>query len=65
MLAGQNITGIPANARKFKDVSDIPLRQPGTVDDAANVMLFLAGPIPSYVAATCIECTGGRYMQVV
>lgn len=63
LLAGQNIiTGIPANARKFRDTSDIPLGRPGTVDDAANVMLFLASPMSSYVTATCIECTGGRYM---
>ncbi|KAJ5210653.1 hypothetical protein N7491_010460 [Penicillium cf. griseofulvum] len=63
MLAGQSIvTGIPANARKFRDTSDIPLGRPGTVDDAANVMLFLASPMSSYVTATCIECTGGRYM---
>ncbi|KAJ5816511.1 hypothetical protein N7447_008744 [Penicillium robsamsonii] len=63
VLAGQSIvTGIPANARKFRDTSDIPLGRPGTVDDAANVMLFLASPMSSYVTATCIECTGGRYM---
>ncbi|KAJ5154447.1 uncharacterized protein N7500_009886 [Penicillium coprophilum] len=63
MVGGQNIvTGIPANARKFRDTSDIPLGRPGTVDDAANVMLFLASPMSSYVTATCIECTGGRYM---
>ncbi|KAJ5776054.1 uncharacterized protein N7511_001065 [Penicillium nucicola] len=63
LIAGQNIvTGIPANARKFRDTSDIPLGRPGTVDDAANVMLFLACPMSSYVTATCIECTGGRYM---
>lgn len=63
LLAGQNIvTGIPENARKFRDTSNIPLGRPGTVDDAANVMLFLASPMSSYVTATCIECTGGRYM---
>ncbi|KAJ5455155.1 hypothetical protein N7475_010276 [Penicillium sp. IBT 31633x] len=63
MLAGKSIvTGIPAAAKKFRDTSDIPLGRPGTVDDAANVMLFLASPMSSYVTATCIECTGGRYM---
>lgn len=63
VLAGQDIvTGIPANARKFRDTSSIPLGRPGTVDDAANVMLFLASPMSSYVTGTCIECTGGRYM---
>lgn len=49
-------------ARKFRDTSDIALGRLGTVDNAANVMLFLASPMSSYVTATCIECTGGRYM---
>ncbi|KAJ5192598.1 hypothetical protein N7449_008740 [Penicillium cf. viridicatum] len=63
MLAGQNIvTGIPANARKFRDTLDIPLGRSSTVSDATNVMLFLASPMSSYVTATCIERTGGRYM---
>lgn len=63
VIDGKDIaTGIPASARKFRDTSDIPLGRPGTVDDAANVMLFLASPMSSYVTATCIECTGGRYM---
>jgi 3-oxoacyl-[acyl-carrier protein] reductase len=62
-IAGQEIvTGIPASAKKFRDTSDIPLGRSGTVEDAANVMLFLASPMSSYVTATCIECTGGRYM---
>lgn len=62
-LAGQDIvTGIPASARKFRDTSDIPVGRPGTVDDAAGVMLFLASPMSAYVTGTCIECTGGRYM---
>lgn len=56
------ISGIPASAHKFRDLSDIPLGRPGTVTDAANVMLFLASPLSSYVTATCVECTGGRYM---
>ncbi|KXG45984.1 Glucose/ribitol dehydrogenase [Penicillium griseofulvum] len=56
MLAGQNIvTDIPENARKFRDTSDIPLGRPGTVDDAANVMLFLASPMSFYVTVTCID----------
>ncbi|KAJ5592601.1 hypothetical protein N7537_009505 [Penicillium hordei] len=63
MLAEQNIvTGIPANARKFRDTSDIPLGRPDTVDGAANVTLCLAGPVSFYVTATYIECTKGKYM---
>ncbi|KAJ6002963.1 hypothetical protein N7451_005510 [Penicillium sp. IBT 35674x] len=62
-LDGQEIkVGIPMNARKWRDVSDIPLSRPGTADEAARVMLFLASPLSSYVTGTCVECTGGRYM---
>lgn len=56
------VTGIPASAKQFRDTSEIPLGRAGTVDDAAGVMLFLASPMSAYVTATCIECTGGRYM---
>lgn len=62
-LDGQDIRpGIPLNAKKWRDTSDIPLGRPGTVDEAARVMLFLASPLSSYVTGTCIECTGGRFM---
>ncbi|OJI99670.1 hypothetical protein ASPVEDRAFT_51050 [Aspergillus versicolor CBS 583.65] len=62
-LGGQSIRlGIPENAKKWRDVSDIPLGRPGTADEAARVMLFLASPLSSYVTGTCIECTGGRFM---
>ncbi|KAJ2890900.1 short-chain dehydrogenase/reductase SDR [Zalerion maritima] len=62
-LAGQEIvTGIPLSAKKWRDVSDIPLQRPGTTSDAAGVLLFLASPLASYVTGTCVECTGGRYL---
>jgi 3-oxoacyl-[acyl-carrier protein] reductase len=62
-LAGEEIhTGIPLNAKKWRDVGDIALRRPGTADEAAGVMLFLASPLAAYVTGTCVECTGGRYM---
>ncbi|KAJ5813792.1 uncharacterized protein N7503_000542 [Penicillium pulvis] len=62
-LDGQEIkVGIPINAKKWRDVSDIPLSRPGTADEAARVMLFLASPLSSYVSGTCVECTGGRFM---
>ncbi|PYH67056.1 SDR family NAD(P)-dependent oxidoreductase [Aspergillus vadensis CBS 113365] len=63
MLGGQSIRhGIPESAKKWRDVSDIPLGRPGSADEAARVMLFLASPLSSYVTGTCIECTGGRFM---
>lgn len=49
-LDGMSIRpGIPLNAGKWRDTSDIPLGRPGMVDEAAHVMLFLARPLPSYV----------------
>jgi len=63
VLGGKVITlGIPLSAKKWRDTSDIALGRPGTVEDAAGVMLFLASPLSAYVTGTCIECTGGRYM---
>lgn len=63
IVAGQEIrSGIPLSAKKWRDTSDILLGRPGTTDEAAGVMLFLASPLASYVTGTCVECTGGRYM---
>ncbi|KAI9930785.1 hypothetical protein ASPWEDRAFT_739238 [Aspergillus wentii DTO 134E9] len=62
-VGGQEIRpGIPLNAKKWRDVSDIPLGRPGYAYEAARVMLFLSSPLSSYVTGTCIECTGGRFM---
>ncbi|KAI0063237.1 NAD(P)-binding protein [Artomyces pyxidatus] len=38
----------------------IPLARPGTADEAAAAMLFLASPLASYVSAHTLEVTGGR-----
>ncbi|KAL1876804.1 hypothetical protein Plec18167_005214 [Paecilomyces lecythidis] len=63
MLEGQSIRlGIPENAKKWRNISDIPLGRPGSAYEAARVMLFLASPLSSYITGTCIECTGGRFM---
>ncbi|KLO99421.1 related to 3-oxoacyl-(acyl carrier protein) reductase [Fusarium fujikuroi] len=63
VVGGKTIqTGIPIAAKKFRDVSEIPLSRPGTVEDAAGVILFLASPLSAYVTGSCIECAGGRYL---
>jgi len=43
-------------------VSEIPLGRPGTPDEVAGVVLFLASSLSSYVTGAVIEVTGGRYM---
>lgn len=37
----------------------IPLRRAGTVDDVANIALFLASDLSSYVTGQVIHCCGG------
>ncbi|GAB7353337.1 hypothetical protein MBLNU459_g3827t1 [Dothideomycetes sp. NU459] len=62
-LGSQTIApGIPENAKKWRDTSDIPLGRMGTPEEAASVILFLASPMANYISGTCIECTGGRFM---
>ena len=43
-------------------VSEVPLGRPGEPDDVANVALFLASDLASYLTGTVIEVTGGRGM---
>lgn len=63
VVAGQEVaSGMPLTYTKWRDTSDIPLGRPGTIDEAAGVMLFLASPLSSYVTGACVECTGGRYL---
>lgn len=40
-------------------VKTIPLRRGGTVEDVANVALFLASDLSSYVSGQVINCCGG------
>ena len=40
-------------------LKQIPLRRGGTPDDVANVALFLASDLSSYVTGQVINCCGG------
>jgi len=53
--------GVPEMAREeFKKL--IPLGRPGTPDEAAGPVLFLASPLSDYVTGTVLTVAGGSYM---
>lgn len=52
---------MPEDAWQQK-LADIPLGRAGEPDEVADVALFLASPMSSYVTGAVIEVTGGRHM---
>jgi 3-oxoacyl-[acyl-carrier protein] reductase len=50
--------GIPDQMRQMA-VTTIPLGRPGTPEEAASAMLFLASPLSNYVSGQVLEVTGG------
>jgi 3-oxoacyl-[acyl-carrier protein] reductase len=50
--------GIPAAMRNVMTMI-IPMGRPGTPEEAAGPILFLASPLSDYVSGQCIEVTGG------
>ncbi|GAA5822871.1 hypothetical protein JCM10212_002913 [Sporobolomyces blumeae] len=55
--------GIPTGPKKSDEKAEtyphIPLGRPGTPDDAAKAVLFLASPLASYISGHTLECTAG------
>ena len=43
-------------------VAEVPMGRAGEPDEVANVALFLASDLSSYMTGTVLEVTGGRYM---
>ena len=57
---GEEITlGVPDQMRQMAPLL-IPLGRPGTPEEAAGPMLFLASPLSNYVSGIVLEVTGGR-----
>ena len=50
--------GIPDRAQRL--ASAVPLGRPGSAEEVAEVILWLAGEQSSYVTGTNVEVTGGR-----
>jgi 3-oxoacyl-[acyl-carrier protein] reductase len=50
-------------SQEVKDnwIDDIPLKRPGTTDDVANVAVFLASDLSSYVSGQVISVCGGMH----
>jgi 3-oxoacyl-[acyl-carrier protein] reductase len=53
--------GIPEEMRQLA-LKMIPLGRPGTPEEAAGPVLFLASPLSDYVTGAVILVTGGSYM---
>lgn len=51
--------GVPDQMRQMAPML-IPLGRPGTPEEAAGPMLFLASPLSNYVSGHVLEVTGGR-----
>ncbi|HET9179305.1 MAG TPA: SDR family oxidoreductase [Terriglobia bacterium] len=50
--------GIPARMREAA-IHAIPMGRPGTPEEAAGVVFFLASPLANYVSGQVVEVTGG------
>jgi 3-oxoacyl-[acyl-carrier protein] reductase len=51
--------GVPDQMRQLAPML-IPLGRPGTPEEAAGPVLFLASPLANYVSGIVLEVTGGR-----
>src|SRR5947209_1276030 len=53
------VLGVPDQMRQMAPLL-IPLGRPGTPEEAAGPVLFLASPLANYVSGIVLEVTGGR-----
>ena len=56
------MTGVLNEDTKKQWILNIPLRREGKVEDVANVAVFLASDLSSYVTGQVINCCGGLNM---
>lgn len=46
--------------RPARVAQSVPLQRPGSPEEVAEVIIWLASPASSYVTATTVDCSGGR-----
>lgn len=62
-VEGGQLRGMSAAQVLAEDQSQVPLGRTGTPQDVANVVLFLASPLASYMTGQSINVTGGMTMH--
>jgi dihydroanticapsin dehydrogenase len=62
-IEGGAIRGMTAQEVLEEDNSQVPLGRTGTPQDVANVVLFLASPLASYMTGQAVNVTGGMTMN--
>lgn len=60
---GGQLRGMTAEEVAAEDRSQVPLGRTGVPQDVANVVLFLASPLASYLTGQAINVTGGMTMH--
>jgi meso-butanediol dehydrogenase/(S,S)-butanediol dehydrogenase/diacetyl reductase len=56
---GQQLMGLGERELFNRRLEAIPMGRPGTVEDVAKVILFLASPLASYMTGQAVNITGG------
>lgn len=62
-VKGGLIRGMTADEIYAEDCSQVPLGRTAQPEDVANVVLFLASPLASYMTGQAINVTGGMTMN--
>ena len=62
-IEGGLIRGMTADEIYAEDCSQVPLGRTALPEDVANVVLFLASPLASYMTGQAINVTGGMTMN--
>jgi NAD(P)-dependent dehydrogenase (short-subunit alcohol dehydrogenase family) len=54
-----------SDAQRQAAAASVPMKRFGTLDDVANLALFLASPYASYISGALIPCDGGGALESV